>query len=192
VSEGLEVTTDSERVARARAFIAEMLLARCPESEEIRGIARQLGVGKARFASVDAKEKCILCGLCVRVCRELIGEAAIGFVGRGVKRVVETPFGEAAEACVGCGACAVVCPTGAIEIADRGGKRALATWHTERTMVACAGCGEPFSTTAVLERLKAKLGLPMDALDYCGKCRRKRTGKEIGAALKGPPAAENG
>jgi hypothetical protein len=41
--------------------------------------------------------------LCVRVCRDLVGAAAIGFIGRGANREVGAPFHVQAEACIGCG-----------------------------------------------------------------------------------------
>lgn len=43
-SAGLSIKTDSERVRSARKIIAELLLARCPDSESIRRIASELGV----------------------------------------------------------------------------------------------------------------------------------------------------
>lgn len=177
--EGLHVTTDSERVRKARAFIIELLLARCPDSEELRALARRLGVEKSRFPSPPKPGTCILCGLCVRVCGELIGNAAIGFIRRGAGRTVETPFLAASEACIGCGACAFVCPTGAVLIEDRGRTRAIETWHTELERVGCKECGERFATAEALERVQKALGLPGDLLALCGRCRRKKTGREL-------------
>jgi len=43
---------------------------------------------------------------------------AIDFVNRGYKRKVTPPFGEFSPICVTCGACEVVCPTGAINLAE--------------------------------------------------------------------------
>jgi heterodisulfide reductase subunit A len=61
------------------------------------------------------KGGCILCGMCVRICDDVIGTAALGFEGRGTTRQVTTPFREPSEICGTCGACSSVCPTGAIE-----------------------------------------------------------------------------
>lgn len=60
--------------------------------------------------------KCILCGLCVRVCDEVMGVTALGLVERGfdtvVKPALEEPLTE--SGCISCGQCISVCPTGAL------------------------------------------------------------------------------
>lgn len=60
--------------------------------------------------------KCILCGLCVRICDEVMGVTALGLVHRGFDTVVAPEFGLPLResACVSCGQCAAVCPTGAL------------------------------------------------------------------------------
>lgn len=120
--EGLVVNTKSPAVIQARKLISEFLLARCPNVEVIQDLAREYGVEKPRFKLGKEDEKCILCGLCARICEERIGVSAINFVGRGVDRKVETPFQGTLDinldVCLGCGACAFVCPTGAITLED--------------------------------------------------------------------------
>ena len=90
VEEGLVVNTKSPDVIEVRKMLCEFLLARCPNVKLIQDLAREYGVEKPRFNLED--EKCILCGLCTRICEERIGVSAINFVGRGVDRKVETPF----------------------------------------------------------------------------------------------------
>jgi len=184
VWDGLEVLTNSEKVLEARRFIIELLLARCPNSEEIRTIAAGLGVTKSRFKTVNRNEKCMLCGHCVRVCRELIGSSAISFINRGKDRAVETPFKINSDTCIGCGACAAVCPTCAIKIEDVAGNRKLETWHTELKLVKCGGCGEYFTTAKGLEFVRGKLGLPDEIFNCCTNCKRKSLSKELSATKK--------
>ena len=61
--------------------------------------------------------KCILCGLCVRVCDEVMGRSALGLVGRGFDTVVtpalHLPLSE--TDCISCGQCVALCPTGAMD-----------------------------------------------------------------------------
>lgn len=62
-------------------------------------------------------DKCILCGLCVRVCDEVIGSTALGLIDRGFDTIVKPPFDKALKDtdCVSCGQCVSVCPTGALQ-----------------------------------------------------------------------------
>ncbi len=120
VEEGLVVNTKSPDVIEIRKMLTELMLARCPNVKVIQDLAREYGVEKSRFKLED--EKCILCGLCTRICEERIGVSAINFVSRGVDRKVETPFQRTLDidldVCLSCGACAFVCPTGAIKLED--------------------------------------------------------------------------
>jgi len=110
VIEGLSVFTDTDRVKRARKIVAELLLARCPDSENIRRIAFDMGVGEPRIKKKF--DDCVYCGLCVRICEERMGRNAVGFSGRGPGKKVEPPFGKQNEMCWTCGACNFICPVG--------------------------------------------------------------------------------
>ncbi len=61
-------------------------------------------------------DKCIICGLCVRVCEEVMGKSAIGLIGRGFNTVVEPELSKnlADTDCISCGQCVSLCPTGAL------------------------------------------------------------------------------
>ena len=60
--------------------------------------------------------KCILCGLCVRSCREVMDVHAIGLMGRGFKTDVSPAFSLPLDQtnCTNCGLCVSLCPTGAL------------------------------------------------------------------------------
>ncbi len=61
--------------------------------------------------------KCILCGLCVRACEEVMGVGALGFVQRGFDTVVLPALGKHLDeaGCISCGQCVSICPTGALQ-----------------------------------------------------------------------------
>lgn len=60
--------------------------------------------------------KCILCGLCVRSCKEVMNISAIGLLGRGFKTDVAPAFNLPLDQtkCTNCGLCVELCPTGAL------------------------------------------------------------------------------
>lgn len=115
VKENIEVSTDTDRIKNVRRWILEMLLSECPGSKEIAELAKEYGVKNTRFKIEDPEEQCILCGLCVRVCEEVVGARAISFGSRGISKHIATPYMIPSKACIACGSCLTVCPTGAMK-----------------------------------------------------------------------------
>ena len=113
--EGVEILTNTERVRNVRRWILEMLLAECPASKEVARLAMEYGVKSSRFRIQDPEEECILCGLCVRICEEVVGVRAISFGSRGVSKHIATPYMIPNKACIACGSCVTACPTGAMQ-----------------------------------------------------------------------------
>ncbi|MBU2445315.1 MAG: (2Fe-2S)-binding protein [Bacteroidetes bacterium] len=119
VTDGIEVLTDSENIQWIRKLLMELMLSRWPNVKVVQDMAGKLGVDKPRFESLEKDEDpnaCILCGMCVNVCRDLVKAEVLGFANRGIKREVVLPFDQKSEECIVCGACAHVCPTGHIKM----------------------------------------------------------------------------
>lgn len=139
---GLVVNTHTEKVLESRRTTLQLLMSShraqcltCDKSGKckLQDYAKRYGVDDTRFGAntycrepkdessksiVRDPSKCILCGLCVRMCDEVQNIGAIDFTQRGKKAYVAPGFGKtlAETSCVGCGQCAAVCPTGAITI----------------------------------------------------------------------------
>lgn len=115
VQEGIRIYTETPRVDNVRRWIFEMLLSYCPASSEIRAMAAKYGVTSTRFSSEDPERTCMVCGLCARVCEEVVGLSAIAVVDRGVHKKVGSPYFKPTDVCVACGCCVSVCPTSAMQ-----------------------------------------------------------------------------
>ncbi|MDR2565491.1 MAG: [FeFe] hydrogenase, group A [Bifidobacteriaceae bacterium] len=138
---GMEIKTNTESLRKYRKIILELLLANhCRDcttchnngSCKLQELAMRFNIDRVRFANTSQesdtddsslcitrdRNKCILCGDCVRMCHEVQNVGAIDFAHRGSKMTISTSFEVplAESNCVGCGQCAAVCPTGAIVV----------------------------------------------------------------------------
>jgi len=109
--EGLVVKTESPAVEKIRKNLVELYLALFPFNPEIKKLAKKYKLTRTRFKKEN--KYCILCGLCVRYCKEVKGYNAVGFVGRGTnKKVIFIPESSFFKYCEKCMECMNICPTG--------------------------------------------------------------------------------
>jgi heterodisulfide reductase subunit A len=116
---GMTIYTNSDRVKWLRKVLVEMLVSRWPNVKVVKELAGRLGVEKSRFVSLERDESenaCILCGMCVNMCNDVVKAGVLGFAHTGIQRKVVRPFNEKTDRCIVCGSCAHVCPTGHIKM----------------------------------------------------------------------------
>ena len=140
IQEGMEITTNSERLKRYRKMIVELLFAErnhicsvCVSNGncELQTLAQSLGVDHIHVpyrypkGEVDSSHdlfrmdhnRCVLCTRCVRVCDEIEGAHTWDIKGRGIEACtitdLNTPWGTSTT-CTSCGKCVQICPTGAL------------------------------------------------------------------------------
>jgi len=170
VLEGISVQTNTEKITRATKMVIELLLARCPGVPIIKDLANEYSVGEPRF-TLD-NDDCILCGLCERVCREVVGVDAITFLGRGSERKVGPPLEINPKTCIACGACVYICPTNCIKLEETESERTIVRWERTLPMKKCKACGRSFAPWFQLEYFgKITDGIPADFWDKCVDCR---------------------
>jgi bidirectional [NiFe] hydrogenase diaphorase subunit len=186
VAEGQEVKTDSLRVVAGRKVVIELLLARCPNVKAVQKLAEEYGVKDSSPEFGKDNEYCILCGLCVRACNEVVEAGAIQFAGKGADKIVDSPFHASAEDCIACGSCAFVCPTGIVKKNDlessavcspegtkeEGPKREILNWQVEYELQKCLSCGNPFAPAPHLTKLTKKFNALPQFFSYCPSCRK--------------------
>ncbi|MBN1628945.1 MAG: (2Fe-2S)-binding protein, partial [Thermoleophilia bacterium] len=95
-------------------------------------------------------QRCISCGRCVRVCRDVAGPACYDFTGRGFTMNVDTPYSEALQLadCISCGRCVSACPTGALTF----NQRTLSSFRIDESRcILCRECVEVCPVDALKE-----------------------------------------
>ena len=137
--DGLVIKTSTPQLEKYRKQILELLFAErnhfcmyCEQSGdcELQKMAYRYQMDNVRFQGlfpvlpVDTlseflaidHNRCILCGRCVRVCKQVAALRTLDFGGRGGQTMIAAdinqPLGE--SSCTLCGSCLQACPTGAI------------------------------------------------------------------------------
>ena len=139
VNEGMKVQTHTDKIVKLRKFVLELLLTNhpldCPVCEaagdcRLQDYAYEYLVDmvpwgwRAPLAGDPGNHpniahfgaRCILCGRCVRICREIMSIGCWGYLNRGYDSEVDTPYRLPLEevGCVSCGQCVSTCPVGAV------------------------------------------------------------------------------
>ncbi|HNR03893.1 MAG TPA: NADH-dependent [FeFe] hydrogenase, group A6 [Bacillota bacterium] len=143
VSEGMEVKTCSPAVMEARKTILDLILSRherecttCSRNLncELQKLCDEMGIDKVSYEGekivyavdqaspsiVRDQNKCVLCGRCIAICRDIQHTEAINFANRGIRTTVTAPNGKALTEvnCINCGQCIKICPVGALREKD--------------------------------------------------------------------------
>ncbi len=166
IEEGMDISTDSERVRHSRKMVFELLATSVDLSlvdDSTKSWMEHYGVDTDRYpddvATVSQPvkieddlyirdyAKCILCYKCVEACGDDAQNTfAIDVAGRGFAATISTEFDVELpqSACVYCGNCIGVCPTGALMFKSEFDMRADGTWDEDAqtvTTTICPYCG---------------------------------------------------
>ena len=161
---GMVVYTESERVVSARKKILSLILANHPldcitcektgqcklqdycyrydvTTSEFVGEMKELPFDDTNAFFLRDMNKCILCGICVGKCQDVVGAGAIDFTNRGFVTNVGPSFEDSIEdsTCVFCGMCIDNCPVGALIPKYGIGKGR--PWEVELVPAICPYCG---------------------------------------------------
>ncbi|MDA8155267.1 MAG: molybdopterin-dependent oxidoreductase [Actinomycetota bacterium] len=193
---GMVVHTETPKLAKARRTVLELLLVHhpldCPVCDkagecELQDLAFKYGPSESRFADErkHAPEanaapliernpnRCILCGKCVRVCKEHQGVGAINLIGRGFESKVSPAFEETLD-CEFCGQCVDACPVGAL--GTKPSKFGSRVWFLEDRQNICPYCGVGCAALlgireGKIARVQGKEGVGINNGDLCSRGR---------------------
>lgn len=169
VEDEIKIETNNDNVIKIRKLILELLIAKVGYKGKVKELSEKYKV-EPRFGI--GNDDCILCGLCVNVCKEIIGVNAIGFSQRGIERIVSSPFGKEPTDCIGCGACSFLCPVDAIKIEDIKDKRIISKINAKLELEKCKICGKPFIPKKLIDYIKRKIGnVELDIFLTCEECK---------------------
>ncbi|MBI3592274.1 MAG: (2Fe-2S)-binding protein, partial [Nitrospirae bacterium] len=163
VKEGMVVNTKTEKVQETRKFVIDLILSMHPldcmtctkagvcnlqqyaydfEIKESSFTRKKFGypIDEANPFIKRDPDYCVLCGRCVRVCKNQ-GTNVLEFMGRGVGSKVTTADDEPLQEsnCTFCGSCVDACPVNALLEAERWRKGR--EWEYDKINSVCLLCG---------------------------------------------------
>ena len=197
VSEGMSVTTDSDKVKKAQDGVLEFLLANhpldCPVCDKggecpLQDQTLAHGSGETRFVEEKRhfvkpieigelvlldRERCIQCSRCTRFASEVAGEAQIAFAGRGDLIEVATSPTQPFDS-VFSGNTVQICPVGALTAKPyRFSARPWDLEQVESTCTTCAvGCRVAVQSSG--NRLTRVLGVDSEPVNHGWLCDKGR------------------
>ena len=124
---------------------------------------------------------CRRCGICIEVCRDMMGIDALQLGYLDFDNPIKTDFRLTAEKCIACGACAENCPNNAMIIEDRKGERILSLCGTilnRQKLVYCEKCGAIIGPAKYLDYIKKRfhsVGQVTAGHAVCDVCARKNS-----------------
>ena len=172
-ADGMIVRTQTEKMIEARKKAVEKWLIihplDCPVCDadgkcELQDLTYNLGVydikkGVKKEVPEDTRsivldfnmERCILCGQCINICKEVQEIDALAFYKKDGKTLVGGHEGVPLD-CEFCGDCLAVCPVGAIT--SRFSKYAYKPWQLKKTQTTCTYCSDGCEMTLETEGQK--------------------------------------
>lgn len=165
--EGMVIRTTGEAVQKARTKALKRLIQMAPQSRRLQEMAAE-----EEISLPPVPDGCIRCRLCVRVCKEIVGQQALRMEKQGGRVQVVPETGK----CIGCGTCANLCPTHVIEVVDEGKMRTIRKGEVifgRHPLERCQGCGNYYATEKQLDLAEKRTGPhPQVKLNhhYCPAC----------------------
>jgi predicted molibdopterin-dependent oxidoreductase YjgC len=167
VKEGLRVKTRGEAVTKARGRAFRNLLQMAPQAKTIIDLAKAYGIDPG-----PPPDGCVRCRLCIRVCKEIVGPAALKMEKRDGMNFVVPIEGR----CIGCGTCANICPTDVITVDDQENVRTISIRNDvigKHPLERCEGCGKLYATPKFLAHIHRRTAAHADTKShhqYCPTC----------------------